>query len=155
MKKKLIVTTCTSVILGLLTVAVAKVSNASIGISGQLYRQTIDDSDVASFPSWDPLKQECPVSPSDAVKLAIQALREKGIDITFVKVTYVKLARYESDDPKADGKWYYTLNLYLHPRSEDFWEGKDRTTSIEKGERNYATMFVRLDGKVPEIIKGE
>jgi hypothetical protein len=121
---------------------VALVSHAYEGeawsnIHGVSYKQRITDEDLKTYPSWNPLKDACPVSPSKAIGLALAELKKvaPSQNMKDVQLSYVKLRA-----PSKDflDKWHYQLNFYL-------------TKDGKKGP--WFTVWVRLDEKVPEIIK--
>lgn len=128
---------------------------SSILVKGKSYRQTVDGQTSAVRGEWEPLKQPCPLSPGKAVRLAADTLKARLPEIEFIEVSTISLNRFPEEKPVHKPRWYYVVNLYLHPKAESFWENEDLSTSREKGERDYATVFVSLDGSVPDIRNGE
>jgi hypothetical protein len=111
-------------------------SEGSVLVKGQAYKQTLDGKTVAKQPSWNPLKEKCPLDPSKAVQLATAKLKA-----TFPKATHLTLSSVSVEKvPAAKNKWHYFVNFFQNP---DSMEG------------DYANVIVCLDGTVPKFQKEE
>jgi len=106
---------------------------SSLLIKGKALKQVFDGKSAASHPSWSPMKEKCPLSPSKATQLVIGKL---GKAATHLKLCAINLERV----PGMQDKWYYIVNLLEDPESM---------------EGDYANVIVCLNGKVPKFQKEE
>lgn len=128
---------CT-VILAMSAIAMGQDANVTMEgavlVKGQAYKQTIDGKTASKQPSWDPLKEKCPLDPSKAVQLAVEKLRAGIPNSIHLKLASVSLDKV----PGMQNKWHYTVNFFEKP---------------ESSEGDFANVFVNLDGTVPPFLK--
>jgi len=108
-------------------------------IDGVSYKQQIGDEDIKAFPSWNPFKDPCPLSPAKAVALALAELKRVSPKLEMKQVTLDFVTLSKADEDLRD-KWLYTLNFWLSERGED---------------GPWFTVHVCLDGTVPKLQKVE
>jgi len=121
------------------SVAYAYEGEAWSNIHGVSFKQKITDADLDTYPSWNPLKDECPLSPSGAISLALYELKKIAPDQNMSHVSLGHIALRAPSKAFKD-KWHYSLNFWLTPEGDD---------------GPWFTVYVRLDGKVSEIMKVE
>ena len=120
-------------ILGISTIAIGQGVEQSIAlVKGQTYKQTLDAKTVSSQPSWNPLKEKCPLELSRAVQLASERLTMDIPNSSNMKLFMVNLNRV----PDMENKWHYTVHFGVNCETGDF-----------------ASVFVNLDGTVPAFVK--
>lgn len=102
-------------------------------VKGQAYKQTVDGKMVSKQPSWDPLKEKCPLDPSKAVQLGIEKLMAGIPSATQLKLASVSLNQV----PSMTNKWYYIVTFFEKPDSSD---------------GDSANVIVCLDGTVPPFV---
>lgn len=108
----------------------------SVLVKDQAYRQTLDGKTFAKQPSWDPLREKCPLDPAKAAQLATAKLKA-----AFPQADHLKLSSISVDKvPAMQSKWHYLVNFFQDP---DSMEG------------DYANVVVCFDGTVPKFEKGE
>ena len=108
----------------------------SVSVKGQAYRQVLDGKTVAKQPSWDPMKEKCPLDSAKAIQLATAKLKA-----AFPKATHLKLSSVSIEKVSTmKGKWYCFVNFFQDP---DSMEG------------DYANVIVCFDSTVPKFKKEE
>ena len=105
----------------------------SVSIKGKAFKQVLDGKTVTGHPSWNPLKEKCPLGPSKATQLATAKLKKAAPHLKLSSISLDKV-------PAMQSKWYYMVNFFQNPESM---------------EGDYANVIVCLDGTVPKFEKEE
>ena len=106
----------------------------SVLVKEQAYKQTLDGKTASTQPSWDPLKEKCPLEPSKAVQLALDKLKASIPDAALLKLESVNLDKV----PGMQNKWNYVVNFF---------------EKLDPSDGDYANVIVCLDGTVPPFVK--
>ncbi|MBI3987492.1 MAG: hypothetical protein HY343_11260 [Lentisphaerae bacterium] len=103
-------------------------------VKGQVYTQTIEDKTVSKQPSWDPLKEKCPLDPNKAVQLAVEKLTAGIPNANHLKLASISLIKV----PSLQNKWHYFVNFF---------------EKLDPSDGEFANVIVSLDGTVPPFVK--
>lgn len=108
---------------------------------GEKYSQCLSVSDESPYPKWSPAKEVCPLHPTNAFSLATQAAVKAFPNVNSWRRSSLSLKM----EPHSDGSdtWYFEVVLY----PEFSGEKPEGVTCL--------SVVVGLDGRVPEIRKGE
>ena len=119
-------------------VAFSQSINASSFRNGYTYTYKIDDDTVKNTPSWNPEKEDAPLSFRQAIDIARATLKRfapKADDKW--EVLEVKLQRIGTNYPvRKDDKWIYEVEFYCFLGKCDVTDG--------------FTIYVKLDGTIAE-----
>ncbi len=105
---------------------------------GMRYTQEIPSRDNAAYRTWNPGVGACPLQPTNAIALAINAVTN-SIPNTCVNPQFTQVSLKATAQNTI---WYYSVNLRLNS-----------TTNGTSEVRSLADVVVRLDGIVPPITK--
>ena len=93
-----------------------------------------------SYPRWNPAQSTCPLSPTNAISLAVSAAQESIPEVEEWKPHYISLEAYPS---RVDWFWFYKVKLMaIH---------KDKSRRPRKDP--FIELVVGIDEKVPDIKK--
>ncbi len=101
---------------------------------GERYYQEIPTRDSAAYRNWNPGVGACPLQPTNAIALAINAVTNT-IPNTCVNLQFTQVSLQATAQNTV---WYYSVSLRLNS-----------TTNDTSGVRSLADVVVRLDGIVP------
>lgn len=134
-----------ALLLSISATAFSQSINASSFRNGYTFSYKIDDDTVKNTPSWNPEKENAPLSFRQVIDIARANLKRfapKADDKW--EILEIKLQRIGTHYPvRKDDKWIYTVDFYCNL-------GKCDVT-------NSFTIYVRLDGTIvePEITLDE
>ena len=93
-----------------------------------------------SYPRWNPSLTPCPLSPTNAIEVAVSAAKEAIPEIETWRPHYISLEAYPS---RIDWFWFYKVKLMPINTDKNRLPRKD----------SFFDIVVGIDGTAPEIKK--